>query len=128
MKPKKWTITNVANPKTSPQNPGPDTEPFLENKTSNTLIHCLNDSRKRQLEIQKTNTDMTRSYSDNFPPSQNYNFTDWRETCEGWNYKWTPHITVLHNIPKMEDRNDVCPSGFQERLNSICPSWLKGLC
>ena len=48
---------------TSPQFSGFDTEPFLETQTGNTSVQCLNDSQKKQPEIQETKTDMTTSYS-----------------------------------------------------------------
>ena len=34
-------------------------EMFLENRTRNTPVQCLNDSEKQQLEIQRNETDMT---------------------------------------------------------------------
>ena len=44
---------------TSPQVSGSDTESLLENQTRSTLVHCPNDSKQLQLEIQLNETDMT---------------------------------------------------------------------
>ena len=44
---------------TSSQVSGSDTESLLENQTRSTPVHCPNDSKKEQHEIQRTETDMT---------------------------------------------------------------------
>ena len=61
--------------KTSAQVSGSNTEPFLENQTRNIPVRCLNDSRKRQQEVQRKMSDMTTNESgdDNTsPPKKNF--------------------------------------------------------
>ena len=44
---------------TSPQVSGSRTETFLRNQIGSTLVHSLNDSKKRQSEIQRPEMSMT---------------------------------------------------------------------
>ena len=55
---------------TSPKVSGSTAEPFLENQTGSTPVQCLGDSKKRQLENQWIETDITVIHSgdDNFSP------------------------------------------------------------
>ena len=44
---------------TSPQAPGSDTEPLLQNETRSTPVQCPNDSKEQQHKIQQNETDLT---------------------------------------------------------------------
>ena len=67
----------------SPQVAGSSTEPLLENQIGSTPVECLNDSKKRQPEIQRNETNVTANDTgdDNISP-QNDNFTNLRATWE----------------------------------------------
>ena len=68
----------------SPQVAGSSTEPLLENQTGSTPVECFKDSKKRQPEIQRNETNVTANDTgdDNIFP-QNDNFTNLRATWEG---------------------------------------------
>ena len=106
---------------TSPQDFRSDTEPFLENRTRNTPIQCLNDSQKRQPEIKETNTDMTVNYSgvDNLPLAK---FIVSLIEVKLVQDETTIELNMLHISPQTEKRNAACPSGFREWFYNGRPS------
>ena len=68
----------------SPQVFGSSKEPFLGNQTGSTPVQSLNDSKKRQSEIQRLEMKMTTTDNgdDNLSCPKN-NFINSRATCEG---------------------------------------------
>ena len=67
----KWCRSaNVAIKETSSQVSGSDTESLMENQTRSIPVQCPKDSKKKQHEIQRNDTDLTThdSGEDNLPP------------------------------------------------------------
>ena len=77
---------------TPPQVSGSSTERFVGNRTGSTPVQTLNDSKKRESEIQRHERKMTAEDNGDdivSPPTQlifplNNDFKKWRATSEGW--------------------------------------------
>ena len=106
------------------QEPGFDTEPFLERQTRNTPVQRLKNSReKTEFQEINTNTDMTAIYNgdDNVSPTKiTTSETEERRVSDGDANEFNLPLSST-KVLKLK-RNPVCATEFQQRHLNRCPS------
>ena len=107
---------------TSSQVSGSDTELLLENQTRSTPVQCLSDSEKQQHEVQRNETDMTAHDSgDDKIPLPKITTSQFEERIVRDDITNELYMPLTYTTVLKKERNNVCPSGFREWLNSSCP-------